>query len=143
MYVTTAFKIALITHLLICIFFLIMINYKTFSLTFFTRVKSLCFFCCFFFWSWYFIIPFCDYVFQISETEIDILVAVVKYKTKLVKPRQGVCSNWIAIQNPEEFPDVCLPVWIKPGSFILPSDPDIPVIMVGPGKNDIFIYTIK
>lgn len=72
---------------------------------------------------------------RISETEIDILVAVVKYKTKLVKPRRGVCSNWIAIQNPEEFPDVCLPMWIKPGSFILPSDPDIPLIMVGPGTG--------
>ena len=78
-----------------------------------------------------------------SATELDILVAVVKYKTKLVKPRRGVCSNWIAIQNPKDFPDVRMPVWIKPGSFILPSDPEIPIIMIGPGENNLFFKSTK
>lgn len=72
---------------------------------------------------------------KVSETEIDILVAVVKYKTKLVKPRRGVCSNWIAIQDPKADPETFLPVWIKLGSFILPPKPEIPIIMVGPGTG--------
>ncbi|GAB1606870.1 NADPH-dependent diflavin oxidoreductase 1 isoform X1 [Argonauta hians] len=66
-----------------------------------------------------------------SPRTVDILVAAVKYRTKLQKPRVGVCSSWIVGREPHTH----LPVWIKPGSFVFPSDPDIPVIMVGPGTG--------
>ncbi|PKK18587.1 hypothetical protein A306_00000217, partial [Columba livia] len=33
---------------------------------------------------------------------IQILVAVVRYKTRLSKPRRGLCSTWLASLNPEQ-----------------------------------------
>ncbi|XP_052831310.1 NADPH-dependent diflavin oxidoreductase 1 isoform X1 [Octopus bimaculoides] len=66
-----------------------------------------------------------------SAMTVDILVAAVKYRTKIQRPRLGICSNWITSREPHS----TLPVWIKPGSFVFPANPDIPVIMVGPGTG--------
>ena len=33
---------------------------------------------------------------QTNQNELQILVAIVRYKTKLVKPRVGVCSAYLA-----------------------------------------------
>ncbi|XP_047113286.1 NADPH-dependent diflavin oxidoreductase 1 isoform X2 [Schistocerca piceifrons] len=63
--------------------------------------------------------------------EVHILVAVVKYRTKLLAPRLGLCSNWIATLNLNRR----IPVWVKKGSFQFPSDTSIPVIMIGPGTG--------
>ncbi|XP_065155872.1 NADPH-dependent diflavin oxidoreductase 1 isoform X2 [Atheta coriaria] len=73
------------------------------------------------------------------ENEVHILVAVVRYKTKLVKERLGLASNYLADLKL----DAKLSAWVKKGSFKFPTD-DTPVIMVGPGtgvapfKNFIF-----
>lgn len=50
--------------------------------------------------------------------EIHILVAVVKYKTKLVKMRLGLCSNYLA--DLEEGDQIS--VWLKGGSFRFPEE---------------------
>ncbi|XP_065917009.1 NADPH-dependent diflavin oxidoreductase 1-like isoform X2 [Dysidea avara] len=60
---------------------------------------------------------------------IQILMAVVKYQTKLVKMRRGVCSNWLASLEP----GASVPVWVVLGTFVFPTDPTTPVIMIGPG----------
>ena len=59
-------------------------------------------------------------------------MAVVTYKTKLYKPRRGVCSTWIATLDPNTRPGI--PIWVKKGTVSLPKDPNTPVIMVGPGN---------
>nr|XP_054769944.1 NADPH-dependent diflavin oxidoreductase 1-like [Lytechinus pictus] len=64
--------------------------------------------------------------------EIHILMAVVKYKTKLVRPREGLCSNWIASLKPDD--DIRIPIWTKKGTISFPST-STPVIMVGPGTG--------
>nr|CAD7392239.1 unnamed protein product [Timema cristinae] len=51
--------------------------------------------------------------------EVHILVAVVKYQTKLIVPRYGLCSNWLAT--------------LKPGDTIKAWN--VPVIMIGPGTG--------
>ena len=43
-------------------------------------------------------------------------MAVVKYYTKLVAPRLGLCSNWLASLTP----GLNIPVWIRRGSFRFP-----------------------
>ena len=43
-------------------------------------------------------------------------MAVVKYYTKLVAPRLGLCSNWLASLTP----GLNIPVWIRRGSFHFP-----------------------
>ncbi|KAG8236699.1 hypothetical protein J437_LFUL016878 [Ladona fulva] len=53
------------------------------------------------------------------QGEIHLLVAVVKYKTKIVAPRLGLCSNWLARSLPGDI----IPVWIRKGSFRFPSNP--------------------
>lgn len=66
--------------------------------------------------------------------KLQILVAVVSYKTKLYKPRKGLCSNWLASLDPNKG-DVYVPLWVKKGTLKFPKDKDTPVIMVGPGTG--------
>ncbi|KAG5887436.1 hypothetical protein JTB14_003288 [Gonioctena quinquepunctata] len=68
---------------------------------------------------------------KVHPNEVHILLAVVKYKTKLVKERLGLGSNYLAaLEKGDE-----LSARIKKGSFRFPKNPDTPVIMVGPGTG--------
>ncbi|XP_036973433.1 NADPH-dependent diflavin oxidoreductase 1 [Acanthopagrus latus] len=71
---------------------------------------------------------------QAHPNRLQILVAVVRYKTKMYKPREGLCSTWLASLNPEQG-DVSVPLWVKKGSLRFPKEKDTPVIMVGPGTG--------
>jgi hypothetical protein len=35
-----------------------------------------------------------------SQTALQLLIAVVRYQSKLVEPRRGLCSNWITTLKP-------------------------------------------
>ncbi|XP_072228397.1 NADPH-dependent diflavin oxidoreductase 1 [Leuresthes tenuis] len=65
---------------------------------------------------------------------LQILVAVVRYKTKLHKPRRGLCSTWLASLDPTQG-EVYVPLWVKKGSLAFPKERDTPVVMVGPGTG--------
>ncbi|XP_069025143.1 NADPH-dependent diflavin oxidoreductase 1 [Embiotoca jacksoni] len=65
---------------------------------------------------------------------LHILVAVVQYKTKMHKPRRGLCSTWLASLDPTQG-KVSVPLWVKKGSLKFPTQKDTPVIMVGPGTG--------
>lgn len=65
---------------------------------------------------------------------LQILVAVVSYKTKMFKLRKGLCSNWLASLEPNK-EDVYVPLWVKKGTLKFPKDENSPVIMVGPGTG--------
>ncbi|CAJ1071062.1 NADPH-dependent diflavin oxidoreductase 1 [Xyrichtys novacula] len=71
---------------------------------------------------------------QAHPNRLQILVAVVRYKTKLYNPRRGLCSTWLASLDPEQ-EEVFVPLWVKKGSMKFPKDLDTPVIMVGPGTG--------
>ncbi|XP_076345848.1 NADPH-dependent diflavin oxidoreductase 1-like [Tachypleus tridentatus] len=64
--------------------------------------------------------------------EIHILIAIVNFKTRLQKPRLGLCSNWLANINMEDINKI--PLWVRKGSITMPPDDD-PVVMVGPGTG--------
>ncbi len=66
-----------------------------------------------------------------SQGKLQLLVAIVNYRSKLVEPRLGLCSNWLA--NLERGSRVL--IWIKPGTLKFPTDVNVPVIMVGPGTG--------
>lgn len=70
---------------------------------------------------------------QAHPHRLQILVAVVCYKTKLFKPRRGLCSTWLASLDPVQG-DVYVPLWVKKGTLKFPEE-DTPVIMVGPGTG--------
>uniref|UniRef100_A0A8C3X116 NADPH-dependent diflavin oxidoreductase 1 n=1 Tax=Catagonus wagneri TaxID=51154 RepID=A0A8C3X116_9CETA len=65
---------------------------------------------------------------------LQILVAVVRYWTRLKEPRRGLCSSWLASLDPGQGP-VRVPLWVRPGGLTFPETPDTPVIMVGPGTG--------
>lgn len=56
---------------------------------------------------------------QANPSQLQILVAVVQYRTKLAKPRKGLCSSWLSELKPESR----VPLWIRPGTLRFPKDP--------------------
>ncbi|XP_040575342.1 NADPH-dependent diflavin oxidoreductase 1 [Lepeophtheirus salmonis] len=66
-----------------------------------------------------------------SDSKIEILVAVVRYKSSLVEPRKGLCSTWLSRLTPLNDE---IPIWITSGTFKFPNE-SIPKIMVGPGTG--------
>lgn len=73
--------------------------------------------------------------------KIQLLVAVVRYRSKLAAPRLGLCSNFLArISIGSGAAKV--PIWVRPGAFAFPSssvgganEESPPMIMVGPGTG--------
>ena len=76
---------------------------------------------------------------QVHPEEVQLLVAVVNYKTKLVKPRRGLCSTWLASLDSSN-KDLRVPVWIKKGTISFPKALDAPCLMIGPGTCNITMY---
>lgn len=64
--------------------------------------------------------------------QLHLVVAVVRYHTRLKQPRLGLCSNWLANLVVDTRPQV--PVYLRKGSFRLGPD-SAPYIMVGPGTG--------
>lgn len=71
---------------------------------------------------------------QAQPCRLQILVAVVQYRTRLKEPRRGLCSSWLASLDPAQGA-ARVPLWVQPGSFTFPDSPGTPVIMVGPGTG--------
>jgi len=85
--------------------------------------------------------------------QIQLLMAVVTYRTKLHLPRRGVCSTWLASLQPDTDTSthdltagdtssrhqaaVCprIPVWVKRGTIEFPQSHDVPMVLVGPGTG--------
>jgi sulfite reductase (NADPH) flavoprotein alpha-component len=66
------------------------------------------------------------------HNQIDLSVRVVKYES-YGRNRAGVCSSHIGERTPK---GGVLPIFIHSNQlFRLPSDPEVPVIMVGPGTG--------
>lgn len=64
-----------------------------------------------------------------TRDEIHILVAVVKYKTKLIETRFGLCSNWLANLTVGD----SVIYWIQRGTFKFVNSK--PMILIGPGTG--------
>ncbi|KAG5643125.1 hypothetical protein DXG03_001551 [Asterophora parasitica] len=62
---------------------------------------------------------------------VQLCVAIVKYRTKLKVPRQGVCTSYLAGLKPGDK----LRIAIQKGLLTLPPSPATPVICVGPGTG--------
>ena len=62
---------------------------------------------------------------------LSLTVAIVNYRSKMSTARTGVCTSWLAQLQP----GAQIPLWIEKGTMILPQDPTIPVIAIGPGTG--------
>jgi len=66
---------------------------------------------------------------------LEILMAVVRYKTKLFEPRLGVCSNWLASLDPQVDSDRSKAlIWTRGGTMSFPATAT-PMILIGPGTG--------
>ena len=61
---------------------------------------------------------------------LELLVAVVTYRTVLQQPRRGLCSTWLS----RLLCGAQVPVRVRPGTLRLPPAP-APLVMVGPGTG--------
>ncbi len=84
---------------------------------------------------------------------LQLIVALVKYKTPLRRTKVGVCSEWLSSLRPSDcgpipvwwvlrrsarlppFPCPHTPLRVYRGSMSLPDDPSLPVLLIGPGTG--------
>ncbi|KAI9659437.1 MAG: NAPDH-dependent diflavin reductase [Bathelium mastoideum] len=65
-------------------------------------------------------------------TRVELLVAIVKYRTVIKRIRQGVCTRYLASLNPGQK----LSVMIEDGGLhVLKAEVEKPVVMIGPGTG--------
>ncbi|PVI06366.1 riboflavin synthase domain-like protein [Periconia macrospinosa] len=67
-----------------------------------------------------------------DKTSIELLIAIVKYRTVIKKIRQGVCTRYIASLKPGQEITVSLS---KGGLGVTRKEMDKPVVMIGPGTG--------
>jgi sulfite reductase alpha subunit-like flavoprotein len=67
-----------------------------------------------------------------GETRIELLIAIVKYRTVIKRIRQGVCTRYIASLHPGQEISVTLQ---KGGLGVSKAETERPVVMVGPGTG--------
>ena len=60
-----------------------------------------------------------------------VTVAIVDWITPYKRRKRGVCSSWLARLEP----GARVPVWVQRGALRLPADPQVPLVMVGPGTG--------
>ena len=65
-----------------------------------------------------------------DSTKLDLCVALVAYKTRLGRKREGICSSYFSsLQKNDE-----VTLWIRSGSFAM-SSISVPLILIGPGTG--------
>ncbi|KAJ3508725.1 hypothetical protein NMY22_g16521 [Coprinellus aureogranulatus] len=68
---------------------------------------------------------------QAHPHQVQLCIAIVKYRTKLKVPRRGVCTSYLANLRPGD----SLRIGFLNGLIQLPSNDSTPVICVGPGTG--------
>jgi sulfite reductase alpha subunit-like flavoprotein len=74
---------------------------------------------------------------EAHPSRVQLLIAMVTYKTQLNVSKVGVCSAWLTSLDPRDPDCPPVPVWTSAslGSLRLPKNPATPVIAVGPGTG--------
>ncbi len=67
-----------------------------------------------------------------NPNQVHLLIGAVRYNS-FDRDREGVCSTFVSERIPE---DQKIAIYVQPNkNFRLPENPDVPVIMVGPGTG--------
>ena len=73
---------------------------------------------------------------KLYPNTVHITAVVVEYTTSTNRVNKGVATTWLAPKKPKTDDDVfTVPIFIRKSQFRLPTKPQTPVIMVGPGTG--------
>jgi sulfite reductase alpha subunit-like flavoprotein len=76
--------------------------------------------------------------FRLDQSKIQLLVAVVNFKTKMQKPRVGVCTDWMRTLNiggnDVFFILDSIRFNISKGTMKLPTKSNVPIVCIATGK---------
>lgn len=73
---------------------------------------------------------------KLNPTTVHVTAVLVKYETKTGRVNKGVATTFLAEKRPEDpehLPRV--PIFIRKSQFRLPTKPETPIIMIGPGTG--------
>lgn len=72
---------------------------------------------------------------KLHPTKIHVTANVLKYETPTGRTNKGVCTNYLYKLKPENDTKYHVPIFVRKSQFRLPSKPQTPIIMIGPGTG--------
>lgn len=74
---------------------------------------------------------------KLYPTTVHITAVKVEYKTPTGRINKGVATSWLAEKHPVsgDAPPSLVPIFIRKSQFKLPTRPQTPIIMIGPGTG--------
>ncbi|XP_043662259.1 NADPH--cytochrome P450 reductase [Drosophila teissieri] len=72
---------------------------------------------------------------KLHPTDVHVTAVLVEYKTPTGRVNKGVATTYLKNKQPQGGEEVKVPVFIRKSQFRLPSKPETPIIMVGPGTG--------
>ncbi|EDW76266.1 uncharacterized protein Dwil_GK14755 [Drosophila willistoni] len=73
---------------------------------------------------------------KLHPTDVHVTAVLVEYETPTGRTNKGVATTYLKNKKPQEGgEEVKVPVFIRKSQFRLPTKPETPIIMVGPGTG--------
>lgn len=73
---------------------------------------------------------------KVHPQSIHVTAVLIDYKTPTNRDVRGVATGWLKGKKTENgYPPPTVPVFVRRSQFRLPSKPQIPIIMIGPGTG--------
>lgn len=73
---------------------------------------------------------------KLYPNTVHVTAVVVEYETPTGRKNKGVATTWLAQKHPQEGVDSpTVPIFVRKSQFRLPTRPQTPIIMVGPGTG--------
>jgi hypothetical protein len=73
---------------------------------------------------------------KLHPTTVHLTAVLVKYETPTGRLNRGVATTFLAQKHPQEGqPLPRAPIFIRKSQFRLPTKPETPIIMIGPGTG--------
>ncbi|MPC26196.1 NADPH--cytochrome P450 reductase [Portunus trituberculatus] len=76
-----------------------------------------------------------DFKLSLYPNMVHITANVLKYETPTGRTNKGVCTTYMQNQRPDNDTKRHMPIFVRKSQFRLPSKPQTPVLMIGPGTG--------